>query len=66
MDSAVVVGGIIYGLILIAGAFLRSRFIEPFRIDSLITAAPSEKTRPLNLIAGICFAGYSIYSLLNG
>lgn len=66
MDSAVVIGGIIYGLILIVGVFLKSRFTEPFRIDSLISAVPSEKTRPLNLVAGICFAGYGIYTLIGG
>ncbi|MEK6614503.1 MAG: hypothetical protein AABZ32_00095 [Bacteroidota bacterium] len=58
-------GGIIYGALLIAVVFVKTKFTEPFRIDALIMPNPSEKTRPLNLIAGVCFAGYSIYSLLN-
>jgi len=66
MDSLLTTGGIIYGVLLIIIVFVKTRFTEPFRIDALIMSSPSEKTRPFNLIAGICFAGYSIYSLLNG
>ena len=60
------IGGIIYGALLIAVVFVKTKFTEPFRIDALIMPNPSEKTRPLNLVAGICFAGYSIYSLVSG
>ncbi|TAL59531.1 MAG: hypothetical protein EPN85_09130 [Bacteroidetes bacterium] len=60
------IGGIIYGVILIMVMFVKTKFTEPFRIDALIIPGFSEKTRPINLVAGICFAGYSIYSLLNG
>jgi len=62
----IIAGGIIYGVLLIITAFVKTRYTEPFRIDALIMPKPTEKTRLFNLIAGVCFAGYSIYSLLNG
>lgn len=66
MGLLLIAGGIIYGGLLITAAFVKTKFTEPFRIDALLMPKPSEKTRILNLIAGVCFAGYSIYSLLNG
>lgn len=64
LDMIVTVIGIIYGLLLIFTAFVRTKFTEAFRIDVLFMPDPSEKTRPLNLVVGILVAGYSIYSLL--
>ena len=66
LDTIVTIIGIIYGLLLILTAFVRTKFTEAFRIDALLMPQPSESTRPLNLIAGILVAGYSIYSLLKG
>ena len=66
MDAIVTVIGIIYGFLLILTAFVRTKFTESFRIDALFMPKPSEATRPLNLLAGILVAGYSIYSLLKG
>lgn len=66
MDTVVTVIGIIYGILLILAAFVRNKVTEAFRIDALFMPKPSEATRPLNLIAGILVAGYSIYSLLKG
>lgn len=60
------IGGIVYGLLLIATVFVKTKYTEPFRIDALIMPSPSEKTRILNLVAGICFAGYGFYSLWKG
>ncbi|MBI5327324.1 MAG: hypothetical protein HZB80_03385 [Deltaproteobacteria bacterium] len=56
--------GIFYGLVLILAAIIRNRFTEAMRIDVMFMPNPSEATRPLNLLAGIVVAGYSIYSLL--
>ena len=56
--------GIFYGALLILAAFARNKSIDAMRIDALIIPEPSESTRPLNLVAGLLFAGYSIYSLL--
>jgi len=55
-------GGIFYGAILIIAAFVKTRFTEVFRIDVFISPNTSEKTRLINLFAGVCFTGYSIYS----
>lgn len=64
LDTIVTAIGLIYGSLLILAAFYRSRITEAFRIDALLTPEPSEATRPLNLVAGILVAGYSIYLLL--
>lgn len=60
-----VLGGL-YGLLLIAAMFVRTRLTEAMRIDALFIPNHSEKTRPLNLLAGLLVAGYGIYSLLTG
>ncbi len=62
-SNLIIAGGIIYGILLIIVAFVKTRYTEAFRIDALFLPKPTEKTRLLNLIAGACFAGYSIYSL---
>lgn len=64
-SNLIIAGGIIYGVLLIIAAFVKTRYTEALRIDALILPNPSEKTRLINLFAGVCFAGYGIYSLLN-
>lgn len=64
LDTIVTAIGIIYGGMLILAAFYRSRITEAFRIDALLLSKPSESTRPLNLVAGLLAAGYSIYLLI--
>ena len=66
LDTIVTVVGIIYGLLLILATFVRSKVTESMRIDALFMPQPTDNTRPLNLVVGIAFAGYGIYSLLAG
>jgi hypothetical protein len=63
LNTVINVAGILYGLVLIAATFVRSRVTEAMRIDALFMPNPSESTRPLNLVFGALFAGYGIYSL---
>ena len=56
--------GIGYGVLLMSTLFVKTRFTDTFRIDALFIPNPSETTRPLSFVAGLCFAGYSVYSLL--
>lgn len=55
--------GLAYGLLLIATAFVRSAFTEAMRIDALFIKDCTERTRPLNLLAGLLVSGYAGYSL---
>lgn len=64
-DTLTHVLGILYGAVLIMATFVRSGFTEAMRIDALFIKNAGEQTRPLNLIAGLLFAGYGIYSLLS-
>jgi hypothetical protein len=64
-DVIVNVIGILYGALLISATFVRSRLTEAMRIDALFIKEYTEKTRPLNLLAGLLIAGYGIYSLLS-
>jgi hypothetical protein len=57
--------GILYGAVLISAMFVRTRLTEAMRIDALFVREYTEKTRPLNLLAGLLIAGYGIYSLLS-
>jgi hypothetical protein len=57
--------GILYGAVLISAMFVRTRLTEAMRIDALFIREYTEKTRPLNLVAGALVAGYGIYSLLS-
>lgn len=66
LDTIVTIIGIIYGVLLVLTYFVRNKVTEAFRVDALFMRNPSEATRPLNLVAGILVAGYSIYSLLKG
>lgn len=56
--------GCAYGVVLIAAMFLRTPLTEAMRIDALFVPNYSEKTRPLNLLAGVLVAGYAVWSLL--
>lgn len=62
-DLLINVLGCLYGLLLVSAMFLRTRLTEAMRIDALFIPQYSEKTRPLNLLAGLMVAGYGAYSL---
>ena len=64
IDMIVTLLGIGYGAVLILAAFVSNKITEALRIDAFFMPKPSETTRPLNLVAGIAIAGYSLYSLL--
>ncbi len=64
-DILINVIGILYGALLISAMFVRSKLTEAMRIDALFIRESTEKTRPLNLVAGVLIAGYGIYSLLS-
>jgi hypothetical protein len=64
-DTLVNAIGVLYGAILILATFVRSRFTEAMRIDALFIKECTERTRPMNLLAGLLIAGYAIYSLLS-
>ncbi len=55
--------GILYGALLVSASFIRTRLTEAMRIDALFMREYTEKTRPLNLLAGLLIAGYGMYSL---
>lgn len=57
--------GMAYGVLLVLAAFVRGSFIEAMRIDALFIKDCTERTRPLNLIAGLLIAGYAGYSLFS-
>ena len=63
INTIVTAVGILYGLVLILATFVRIRFLEQMRIDALVIPHPTDSTRPVNLVAGVLFAGYGIYSL---
>lgn len=64
-DFLLTAAGLLYGLALIATMFIRTGFTEALRIDALFTGNPTEMTRPLNLVAGLCFVGYSLFTAIN-
>lgn len=66
LDTTLTVIGVIYGILMVSAAFYSSKVTEAFRIDALFMPKASEATRPLNLVAGLLVAGYSVYSLLAG
>ena len=63
-DLALTVGGIIYGVLLIAATFINNRFIEAFRLDSLFMKNPSASTRGVNLVVGLAIIGYNVYTVI--
>ena len=62
-DLAISIGGIAYGLILVAATFSRSRPLEAMRIDALFMARPGEATRGLNLVCGAALIAYQLHTL---
>lgn len=64
-DVLINVLGILYGAALVSAMFLRTRLTEAMRIDALFIRECTEKTRPMNLVAGLLIAGYGLYSLLS-
>lgn len=56
--------GLLYGIGLIATAFIRTPLTEAMRIDALFIREYTEQTRPLNLVAGMLVAGYAAWTLL--
>jgi hypothetical protein len=64
MDLIVTIGGILYGLLLIAATFVRNRFTETIRIDALFLPTPTDVSRILNLAVGLLLVGYNVYSVL--
>ncbi|MEW5786951.1 MAG: hypothetical protein AB1899_03755 [Pseudomonadota bacterium] len=63
-DTLIHLLGALYGALLVAAAFMRAPLLEALRMDALFIPGFSEKTRPLNLLAGLLIAGYALYSLL--
>lgn len=63
MQIAVNAGAVLYGLVLIAAAFVRTPLTEALRIDALFLPQASERTRPLNLALGLLIAAYGAWSL---
>ena len=63
MESIVNAIGILYGIALIFVSVIRSRTLEPMRLDVLFMPKADETTRPVNLVAGLLVSGYGIYSL---
>lgn len=63
MDTAVNAGAIVYGIVLILAAFVRTPVTEALRIDALFIPQAGEKSRPLNLILGLAIGGYGAWSL---
>lgn len=64
LDLALTLGGIAYGVILIVATFVNNKFIEAFRLDTLFMRNPSPNARGLNLVAGLAFIGYNVYTML--
>ncbi len=63
MDTAINAGAVVYGVVLVLAAFVRTPVTEALRIDTLFIPQAGEKTRPLNLVLGLLIAGYGAWSL---
>ncbi|MBX3637998.1 MAG: hypothetical protein KF683_21715 [Rubrivivax sp.] len=63
MDIYVNAGAVAYGAVLVLGFFVRMPLTEALRIDALFIPQAGEKSRPLNLVLGLLFAGYGAWSL---
>lgn len=63
MDQMIHYGGVVYGLLLMVGTFVRTPVTEALRIDALFIPQAGEKSRPLNFIFGLLIAGYGAWSL---
>jgi hypothetical protein len=64
-DTFINLLGALYGALLVAAVFVRAPLLEALRIDALFLREASEKTRPVNLLAGLLIAGYAAYSLMS-
>ena len=64
LDSMVTVGGIVYGVLLVAAGCLRNRHLEWLRIDALMVPRPGERSRLLNPLLGLLLIAYEVHSLL--
>jgi hypothetical protein len=63
-DTLINLLGVLYGALLVAAVFFRAPLLEALRIDALFLREASERTRPMNLLAGLLAGGYGLYSLL--
>ncbi len=63
MDTVINLGAIVYGIVLVLAAFVRTPVTEAMRVDALFIPGAGEKTRPLNLVLGLLVAGYGAWSL---
>jgi hypothetical protein len=64
MHHLVHVCAIVYGLLLVLSMFVRTPLTEALRVDTLFLPKAGEHTRLLNLLLGLCIAGYGAWSLL--
>jgi len=64
LDMALTIGGIAYGLVLIAATFINNKILESFRLDVLFMKQPSQSSRGVNLVAGLALIGYNVYTML--
>lgn len=65
LDFALTLGGIAYGVLLIAATFVNNKFIAAFRLDVMfMPKTHSASTRVINLLAGLLFIGYNVYTLV--
>ncbi len=63
LDMALTIGGIAYGIVLILATFINNKTLEAFRLDALVMRNPTESTRGINLVAGLAFIGYNVYTI---
>lgn len=63
MDFFITIGGIVYGAALIYSFFFTNKLTELLRVDTLFMPNASEKTRGVNIVAGLLALGYSAYAL---
>ena len=64
LDMALTIGGIAYGLLLIAATFINNKILESFRLDVIFMKNPSQSTRGVNLVAGLALIGYNVYTMI--
>jgi hypothetical protein len=64
-DTLINLLGVLYGALLVAATFMRAPLLEALRVDALFLRDASDKTRPMNLAAGLLVAGYGLYALMS-
>jgi hypothetical protein len=62
-DLVISLGGLLYGLLLVAATFSRRQALEALRIDALVLPNPGEATRALNLVCGAALIAYQLHVL---